>query len=82
MGSRPAKRNAAGGIESLRAIPWTFAWSQIRLHLPAWFGVAEALDCKVRPIALAYSFILLGSLLLKSSPRARIGLFLIITMAA
>ena len=43
----PAKRNPDGGIESLRAIPWTFAWSQTRLHLPAWFGVSEALDCKV-----------------------------------
>ena len=42
-----AKRNPEGGIESLRAIPWTFAWSQIRLHLPAWYGVNEALDCKV-----------------------------------
>jgi phosphoenolpyruvate carboxylase len=26
IGSRPAKRNPEGGIESLRAIPWTFAW--------------------------------------------------------
>jgi phosphoenolpyruvate carboxylase len=47
IGSRPAKRNPEGGIESLRAIPWTFAWSQIRLHLPAWYGVNEALDCEV-----------------------------------
>lgn len=49
IGSRPAKRNPEGGIESLRAIPWTFAWSQIRLHLPAWFGVAEALDTTNNP---------------------------------
>jgi phosphoenolpyruvate carboxylase len=32
-----------GGIESLRAIPWTFAWTQTRLHLPAWLGIGEAL---------------------------------------
>jgi phosphoenolpyruvate carboxylase len=34
LGSRPAKRKADGGIESLRAIPWIFAWMQIRLMLP------------------------------------------------
>ena len=26
IGSRPAKRKASGGVESLRAIPWIFAW--------------------------------------------------------
>eukprot|EP01038_Epipyxis_sp_PR26KG_P004144 gene4144-5898_t len=44
IGSRPTKRNPKGGIESLRAIPWTFAWTQTRLHLPAWLGVGEALN--------------------------------------
>jgi phosphoenolpyruvate carboxylase len=44
IGSRPTKRNPQGGIESLRAIPWTFAWTQTRLHLPAWVGVGEAFD--------------------------------------
>ena len=43
VGSRPAKRNPKGGVESLRAIPWIFAWSQTRLNLPAWLGIAEAL---------------------------------------
>jgi phosphoenolpyruvate carboxylase len=37
LGSRPAKRRA-GGIESLRAIPWIFGWTQTRLMLPAWLG--------------------------------------------
>lgn len=43
IGSRPAKRNPKGGIESLRAIPWTFAWTQTRSHLSAWLGVGAAL---------------------------------------
>lgn len=43
LGSRPARRNRQGGIESLRAIPWIFAWSQNRLMLPAWLGAGEAL---------------------------------------
>lgn len=44
LGSRPAKRRLDGGIESLRAIPWIFAWSQNRLMLPAWLGAGEALQ--------------------------------------
>ena len=43
LGSRPAKRNPTGGVESLRAIPWQFAWSQNRLMLPAWLGAGSAL---------------------------------------
>ena len=43
LGSRPAKRRADGGVESLRAIPWIFAWTQIRLMLPAWLGSDKAL---------------------------------------
>lgn len=43
LGSRPAKRNPQGGVESLRAIPWIFAWAQTRLVLPAWLGVMRAI---------------------------------------
>ncbi|MCY1403218.1 Phosphoenolpyruvate carboxylase [compost metagenome] len=43
LGSRPAKRRA-GGIESLRAIPWIFGWTQTRLMLPAWLGWEVALN--------------------------------------
>lgn len=43
LGSRPARRRSGGGIETLRAIPWIFAWSQTRLMLPAWLGAGEAL---------------------------------------
>ncbi len=46
LGSRPASRGSAGDvprIETLRAIPWVFAWSQSRTNLPAWFGTGTAL---------------------------------------
>lgn len=44
LGSRPAKRKPSGGVESLRAIPWVFAWTQVRLMLPAWLGTGRALN--------------------------------------
>lgn len=44
LGSRPARRKATGGVESLRAIPWIFAWTQMRLMLPSWLGSDVALD--------------------------------------
>ncbi len=43
IGSRPTKRKNIDNIQSLRAIPWVFAWTQIRLMLPAWLGTTEAL---------------------------------------
>jgi phosphoenolpyruvate carboxylase len=47
IGSRPAARgrSAASGpkLESLRAIPWVFAWSQSRANLPGWYGTGSAL---------------------------------------
>jgi phosphoenolpyruvate carboxylase len=43
LGSRPAKRSQAAGIEDLRAIPWVFSWTQARIVLPAWLGLGTAL---------------------------------------
>ncbi len=44
LGSRPSKRKPNGGVESLRAIPWIFAWTQIRLMLPTWLGCGVAMQ--------------------------------------
>ncbi|MDP4548458.1 MAG: phosphoenolpyruvate carboxylase [Marinobacter sp.] len=44
LGSRPARRKPTGGVESLRAIPWIFAWTQMRLMLPSWLGSDVALE--------------------------------------
>ena len=44
IGSRPARRRADVGVDSLRAIPWIFAWTQTRLMLPSWLGVGAALE--------------------------------------
>jgi phosphoenolpyruvate carboxylase len=48
FGSRPAYRpGAAAGIEGIRAIPWGFGWTQIRLMLTGWLGVGTALGDEV-----------------------------------
>jgi phosphoenolpyruvate carboxylase len=44
IGSRPARRKPTTGVETLRAIPWQFAWTQTRLILGAWLGTGEALE--------------------------------------
>jgi phosphoenolpyruvate carboxylase len=44
LGSRPARRFGAKGIQDLRAIPWVFAWSQNRHLLTGWYGLGFALD--------------------------------------
>jgi phosphoenolpyruvate carboxylase len=49
IGSRPARRPSGRvpegqrGVDSLRAIPWQFAWTQTRLLLASWLGVEDAL---------------------------------------
>ncbi|MEZ4231816.1 MAG: phosphoenolpyruvate carboxylase [Polyangiaceae bacterium] len=45
FGSRPVYRQrGAGSMQGIRAIPWTFGWTQNRMMLPVWLGVGSALQ--------------------------------------
>lgn len=49
IGGHVAHR-AGTGLESLRSIPWVFAWNQSRHTLPGWFGAGTGLDTAAREL--------------------------------
>ncbi len=70
LGSRPARRKPTRSFNSLRAIPWVFAWTQMRLMLPAWLGAERAVedlaaDPDTRHALLAWPFFAMQSDLLE-----------------
>jgi len=44
IGSRPASRSTSRSVQTLRAIPWVFSWSQSRTMLPGWYGFGSAVE--------------------------------------
>ena len=48
IGSRPSRRFGANTLDDLRAIPWVFAWTQNRHHVPTWYGLGSAVQSFVK----------------------------------
>jgi phosphoenolpyruvate carboxylase len=53
IGSRPIHRGPIETIESMRAVPWVFAWTQTRHMLPGWFGAGTGLAAATRKHGIA-----------------------------
>ena len=56
IASRPPRRAGGDSLEDLRAIPWVFAWSQMRLNLPGWYGLGSGLGAvRLEDLRRAYA---------------------------
>ncbi|MCH7521311.1 MAG: phosphoenolpyruvate carboxylase [Candidatus Marinimicrobia bacterium] len=50
LASRPVSRKTGSKVDfnSLRAIPWVFAWTQTRYNVPGWYGLGTALEAVIQ----------------------------------
>jgi len=48
IGSRPVSRTPKASLESMRAIPWVFSWTQSRLAITGWYGFGAAVESVIR----------------------------------
>jgi phosphoenolpyruvate carboxylase len=48
IGSRPPSRKKRADINSLRAIPWVFAWTQNRQTISGWYGFGFAIESALK----------------------------------
>jgi phosphoenolpyruvate carboxylase len=55
IGSRPTSRTPKTSLESLRAIPWVFSWTQCRLAITGWYGFGTAVDYVTRSRQLSWN---------------------------
>jgi phosphoenolpyruvate carboxylase len=53
IGSRPVHRSDPGSLDSLRAVPWVFAWTQPRHMLPGWYGAGTGLYAAIKEFGAA-----------------------------
>ena len=53
IGSRPVRRSEPGALDSLRAVPWVFAWTQPRHMLPGWYGAGAGLEAAIKQFGAA-----------------------------
>jgi len=46
IASRPVSRGGDKGLQfdNLRAIPWVFAWTQVRYNVPGWYGIGASMQ--------------------------------------
>jgi phosphoenolpyruvate carboxylase len=53
ISSRPARRGGAMSMDELRAVPWSFAWTQTRAIVASWYGFGTAIRDEIAASGIA-----------------------------